>query len=57
MENTISSADVEKIYKIKCNKYPADKLTDDLKNILYVEAAREVATMNYINEISKSRKR
>ena len=41
--------DVDKLYKIKCNKYPVEKLTDKLKNILYDEAVREVAFMNYIN--------
>ena len=55
MENTISSTDVERLYKTKCNKYSADKLTDDLKDILYVEAVREVAFMNYVNNYNKKK--
>ena len=41
--------DVEKIYNIKCNKYPPEQLSDKLKDILYEEAVKEVAFMNYIN--------
>lgn len=36
-------------YKIKCNKYKPEDLTDRLKDILYKEAVKEARFMNFIN--------
>ena len=48
---------VERHYQIKCNKYKPEQLTEKLKKILYEEAEKEVAMMNYVNSISMNRMR
>ena len=38
---------VEELYKIKCSKYSAEELTDELRNVLYEEAKKEQAFEMY----------
>ena len=42
--------DVFELYKIKCRKYKSEQLTDKLRNILFLEAVKELQLMNYISE-------
>ena len=41
--------DIEMTYTIKCKKYKAEDLTDELKFKLLEEAVHEVTTMDYVN--------
>ncbi len=47
---------VEELYKIKCSKYSAEELTDELRNVLYEEAEKEQAFEMYCYMIFKQRR-
>lgn len=48
----MTDAEVERLYNIKLSKYIRQgvEVSDELNDILYEEAMREVAMSNYINE-------
>ena len=48
----MTDAEVERLYNIKLSKYIKQgvEVSDELDDILYEEAMREVAMSNYINE-------
>lgn len=49
---TFNDEEIERLYNVKLSKYVSQgiEIDDELDNILYEEAVREIVTRNYINE-------
>ena len=49
---TFNDEEIERLYNVKLSKYVSQgiEIDDELDDILYKEAVREIITRNYINE-------
>lgn len=53
---TYTTEDVERLYSRKRNKYKSEGLTDELDEVIYKEALKEVACSAFLNGGRKIRR-